>query len=77
MVIKLILLPFVLVKRALFLVVGLARFVISSLCGLCRFIVSRVLGTTFGALIGFILGSGSVGVRIPWMKRKKKPKPGA
>jgi hypothetical protein len=74
MLIKIILLPFTLVKRFFFLVFGIIKFILSSFFGVGRFIISRVFGTAFGALIGFFLGSRSVGIRIPWKKRKKKPK---
>lgn len=72
MLIKIILLPFILVKRILELIFGIIKLFVTSIFGVMRFIVSRIFGTAFGALIGFVLGSRSVGIRMPW--KKKKPK---
>lgn len=72
MLIKIILLPFTLVKRFFFLIFSIIRFILLSVFGIIRFIVRRVFGTAFGALIGFFLGSRSIGIRFPWRKKKKK-----
>ena len=71
MLLKIILLPFSLVKRLFALVFGIIKMILSFIFGIGRFIVSRVFGTAFGALIGFVLGSRNVGIRFP---RKRKPK---
>ena len=76
MLIKIILLPFTLVKRIVFLIFSIIKLILSSVFGIIRFIVRRVFGTAFGALIGFFLGSKSIGIRFPWSKKKKKPKIG-
>jgi hypothetical protein len=72
MLIKIILLPFTLVKKVLGLILGIVKLFFSTVFGVLRFIVSRVFGTAFGALIGFLLGSGHIGVRL-WKRKKKKP----
>ncbi len=72
MLVKIIMLPFTLVKGIVALIVGIIKLFLSSVFGVVRFIISRVFGTAFGALIGFFLGSRSVGIRMPW--KKKKPK---
>ncbi len=72
MLVKIIMLPFTLVKGIVGIIISIIKLIVSSVFGVVRFIVSRVFGTAFGALIGFFLGSRSVGVRMPW--KKKKPK---
>lgn len=74
MLIKIILLPFTLVKRFITLVLGIIKIIISSVFGVVRFIIGRVFGTAFGALIGFFLGSKSVGIRFPGSRKPKKVK---
>lgn len=74
MLIKIILLPFSLVKRLLGLVFGIIKMILSLIFGSGKFIVSRVFGTAFGALIGFVLGSKSVGIRFSGKKKPKKIK---
>ncbi len=72
MLIKIILLPFMLVKKILGFIPGLIKLFFSTVFGIIKFIVGRVFGTAFGALIGFLLGSSHIGVRL-WKKKKKKP----
>ena len=74
MLIKIILLPFTLVKQLFALVFGIIKIILSFIFGIGRFIVSRVFGTAFGALIGFILGSKSVGIRFSGKKKPTKVK---
>lgn len=74
MLIKIILLPFRLIKGLFGLVFGIIKMIFSLVFGTGRFIVSRVFGTTFGALIGFVLGSKSVGIRFSGKKKPKKVK---
>ncbi len=71
MLIKIITLPFLLVKRILGFVFGIIRLFISTIFGVIRFIISRIFGTAFGALIGFVLGSNHVGVKF-WKKKRVK-----
>lgn len=72
MLIKIILLPFSLVKGFFRLVFGIVKMILSFVFGTGRFIVSRVFGTAFGALIGFVLGSKSIGIRFSGKKKLKK-----
>lgn len=72
MLVKIILLPFTLVKKILGFILGIVKLFFSTIFSIIRFIISRVFGTAFGALIGFLLGSGHIGVRF-WKKKKKKP----
>lgn len=74
MLVKIIMLPFTIVKGIVGLIFGVIKLFVSTIFGIVRFIVSRVFGTAFGALIGFFLGSGSVGIRMPWKKKKPKKK---
>ena len=73
MLIKIILLPFTLVKSILGFIFGIIKLFFTTIFGVIRFIVSRVFGTAFGALIGFVLGSKHIGIRF-WKKKKKPQK---
>lgn len=73
MLIKIIMLPFTLIKGILQFIFGIGKLIFSTIFGVLRFIVSRVFGTAFGALIGFFLGSKHIGIRF-WKRKKKKPK---
>ncbi len=69
MLIKIILMPFLLVMKVAGLLFIVAKMGIKLVLGFTRFIISRVFGTVFGAIIGFFLGSRSIGIRIPWKKK--------
>ncbi len=69
---KVILLPFWIVKNTLSLVFGIAKLVVGTITGAAGFLFRHVLGTVFGALVGLLLGSKHIGIRIFPGKKKKK-----
>ncbi len=64
MLLKLLFLPFSLVKKAIGFVFFLIKMVMALITGLGRFAVTRVFGAVFGALFGALLGRKHVGVKI-------------
>ena len=71
MLIKIVLLPFRLVRYFAGFVFGIFKTFFSSIFGIVRFIFGRAFGITIGALIGLLLGSKRVGIRFPWRKKKR------
>jgi hypothetical protein len=70
---KLILLPIILIKNVLSLVFTIFRSGLFSIVVLVRFFSGRFFSGVFGALIGFVLGSKSIGIRTPFcMSRRKR-----
>ena len=61
---KLLLLPFWLLKKAGGIVVTLLKISTALVTGLCRFTVSRVIGSLIGGLAGALFGSKHVGIKI-------------
>jgi hypothetical protein len=57
---KIIALPFILVVKFFGLIVGIINLIFGIFKGTIGFAVTRVIGTFFGALKGFILGTGSL-----------------
>ncbi len=70
MLIKILLLPFTLVKNVIGLIFKIITLSFSGVFGIFRFIVSRVFGTVFGALIGFVLGTKFIGGRSNSKKKE-------
>ncbi|GEM_PF-1479510 len=70
MLLKLVLLPFRLLRYCAGFVLGIFKTFFSSIFGIIRFVFGRAFGTTIGALIGLLLGSKRVGISFP--RRKKR-----
>ena len=71
MLIKIVLLPFTFVKNIIGFIIGIIRLILGVIFGLGRFVAHRILGTAFGAIIGFFLGSGHIRMRMPWSRRRR------
>lgn len=69
---KLISLPFVLVARVGKFTIWIVKSILGLIFGIFRFFSGRVIGTVFGALLGLLLGGKSIGIKMPWSKKKKK-----
>lgn len=69
---KLISLPFVLVARVGKFTIWIVKSIIGLIFGVFRFFSGRIIGTIFGALLGLLLGGKSIGIKMPWAKKKKK-----
>ena len=70
MLVKILLLPFTLVKNIIGLIFTIIKLLFSGVFGILRFIFSRIFGTVFGALIGFVLGTKFVVGRSNSKKKK-------
>jgi hypothetical protein len=68
MIIKIITLPFSLVRHAIGLITIILRFCLARISGVLRFVLRRISGTIFGAFRGLIFGNRSRGVH-----NRKKP----
>jgi hypothetical protein len=72
MLVKILLLPFNLVKNIIGLIFKIIRLLFSGVFGILRFIVSRMFGTVFGALIGFVIGTKFIGRRSNSKKKEEE-----
>ena len=62
--------PFWLISGVIKLVTKLLGVIFSVGSGTIRMIISRLFGVVFGALIGFFLGKGHIGIKL-FKKRRK------
>jgi hypothetical protein len=70
MLFKILSLPFLLVSGLIKLLARLIGLVLSLGTGTVRLVANRLFGVIFGALIGFFLGKGHIGIKL-FRKRKK------
>ncbi|MBN1578259.1 MAG: hypothetical protein JW913_16990 [Chitinispirillaceae bacterium] len=70
MIRKMLSFPFWLLSGIIKLTVKLLGVIFSAGSGVIRLVINRLFGGVFGALIGFFLGKGHIGVRL--FKRKKR-----
>lgn len=67
---KIVFLPFKLLGGVIGVFFKIVKGGVSFLCGTFRLVISRFLAAIFGALIGFFLGRGHIGIRL-FKKRKR------
>ena len=72
MIRKMLFFPFWLLSGIIKLVARLLGVVFSVGSGTIRLIISRLFGVVFGALIGFFLGKGHIGIKL-FKKKKRNP----
>lgn len=72
MLIRIILLPFTLVKYGIGLILGIIKLIIGTIFNIVMFVIHRVFGVALGALIGFFFGSSNIRIRMPWDRNRKK-----
>lgn len=72
MIVKVLLLPFVLLKNVLGLVFRIISLGLGAVLGVIRFLFSHTLGAVIGATVGFLLGRKHVGVSFG-RRRSRKP----
>ncbi|MBN1306985.1 MAG: hypothetical protein JXA18_03650, partial [Chitinispirillaceae bacterium] len=64
MIRKLLFFPFWLLSGSVKMVVKLLGVLFSAGSGAVRLVINRLFGVVFGALIGFFLGKGHIGIRL-------------
>jgi hypothetical protein len=69
---KIIALPFVIIKNAFGALFWLLRSLFGVIFAVLKFLFGHILGTVFGAIIGFLLGRKHIGVKLFTGKKKKK-----
>ncbi|MBD3242356.1 MAG: hypothetical protein GF331_17330 [Chitinivibrionales bacterium] len=77
MIVKVLLLPFMLVKNLLGFVFRILGLGLGAILGVIRFVFSHTLGAVIGATIGFLLGRKHVGVTFGRRRSRKPAKPKA